>query len=64
MFDMNRVGNGSMAWYMDGCGEFQKDLYQGEGKRGRYPPAFLRHMGSGFHAKTGCRKIYTEEVFV
>jgi len=29
---------------MDGCGEFQKDLYQGEGKRGRYPPAFLSHI--------------------
>ena len=33
-----------MTWYMDGCGEFQKGLYQGEGKRGRHPPSFLRHI--------------------
>jgi len=56
-------GNGYMAWYMDGWGEFQKDLHQGEGKRGRYPPAILRHMGSRLHAETGCKKVYAGEVF-
>ena len=56
-------GNGSTAWYLDGWGEFQKDLYQAERKRGRHPPAFLRHMGSGRHAETGCRRVYTGEVF-
>jgi hypothetical protein len=34
----------------------QKDLYQREGEKERHPPAFLRHMGSGLHAETGCRK--------
>jgi hypothetical protein len=38
-------------------------LYQGEGKKGRHPPVFLQHMGSGLHAKTGCMKIYAEKVF-
>jgi len=35
----------------------------GEGKKGRHPPAFLRHMGSRLHAETGCRKVYAWEVF-
>jgi len=34
-----------------------EDLYQGEGEKGRHPPAFLRNMGSGLHAETGCRKV-------
>ena len=38
-------GNRSTTWYMDEE-IFQKDLYQGEWKRGRHPPAFLRQMGS------------------
>jgi len=58
----SKYGNGSTAWYKNGRGEFQKDLYQGEGKRGRHPPAFLRYMGSGLHAETGCRKVYAGEV--
>ena len=45
-------GNGSTAWHLDGWREFQKDMYQGEEKKGRHPPAFLRHMGSGLHAET------------
>ena len=51
---------GSTAWYMDRWGEFEKDLYQGAGEKGRHPPAFLRYMGSGLHAETGCRplKVY------
>ena len=48
---------------IDGWGEFQKDLYQGAGKKGRHPPALLQHMGSGLHAETGCRKVYAWEVF-
>jgi len=56
-------GNGSTAWYMDGWGEFQKELYQGEGKKGRHPPVFLRHMGFGLHAETGFRKVYAGEAF-
>jgi len=32
-------------------------------KKGRYPPAFLRCMGSGLHIETGCRKVYAGEVF-
>jgi len=47
---------------MDGGGGFQKDLYQGEGKKRRHPPAFLRYMGSRLHAETGCRKIYAWKV--
>ena len=46
----------------DEWGGFQKDLYQGEEKKGRHPPAFLRHMGSRLHAETGCRKVYVGEV--
>ena len=38
-------------------------MHQGEGKRGRYPPAILRHMGSRLHAETGCKKVYAGEVF-
>jgi len=34
-----------------------------EKKRGRHPPASRCYMGSGLHAKTGCRKVYAEEVF-
>ena len=41
---------------------FQTDLYQGEEKMGRHPPAFLRYMGSRLHAETGCRKVYAVEV--
>jgi len=41
-----------------------KDLYQGEEKKGRHPPAFLLYMGSRLHAETGCRKVYAEEVSV
>jgi len=48
---------------MDGGGGFQKDLYQGEEKKGRHPPAFLRYMGSRLHAETGCKKVYAGEVF-
>jgi len=47
---------------MDGWAEFEKDLYPGEGKRGRYPPAFVWHMRSGLHAETGCWKVYAGEV--
>jgi len=47
---------------MDGCGEFQKDLYPGKEKKGRHPPASLRYMGSRLHAETGCRKVYAGEV--
>jgi hypothetical protein len=39
------------------------DLYQGEGKGGWHPPAFLWHMGSRLHAVTGCRKVYAWIVF-
>ena len=39
------------------------NLYQGEGKRGKHSPAFLRHMGSGLHAETRCRKVYAGQVF-
>ena len=56
-------GNGSMALYMDGWREFQKDLCQGEGKKGRHPPAFVWHMGSRLHAGTGYRKVCAGEVF-
>jgi len=48
---------------MDGWGEFQKNLYQGEGKRGWHPPAFLQQMGSVLFAETGYRKVYAGEVF-
>jgi len=41
-------GNGSTAWYIDGWGRFQKDLYQGEEKKGRHPPASLRYMVADF----------------
>jgi len=37
-------------------------LYQGEEKKGRHPPAFLRYMGSRLHAETGCRKVYVGEL--
>ena len=37
---------------------FQKDLYQGEEKKGRHPTASLRYMGT----ETGCRKVYAGEV--
>jgi len=30
----------------------EKDLNQGEWKKGRHSPAFLRHMGSGLYAET------------
>jgi len=38
---------------------FKKDLYQGETKRGKHSPAFLRHMD----AETRCRKVYAGQVF-
>jgi len=41
----------------------QKDLYQGEEKKGRHPPAFLRHMGSRLHAEIGYRKFNAGKVF-
>jgi len=47
---------------MDGWGGFQKDLYQGEEKQGKHPPAFPWYMGSRLHAETGCRKVYAGEV--
>jgi len=40
----------------------KQDLYQGEEKKRRHPPAFLRYMGSRLHAETGCRKVYAGEV--
>jgi len=43
--------------------KFSKDLYQGEGKKERHPPASVRYMGSRLHAETGCRKVYAREVF-
>jgi len=43
--------------------QIQKDSYKGEGKQGRHPPAFLRHMGSWLHAETGCRKVCAWKVF-
>jgi len=55
-------GNCFTTWYMDGWREIQKDLYQGEGKKGRHPPAFLRHMGSGLHTETECRKDYDGKI--
>jgi len=55
-------GNGSTAWYMDGWGGFQEDLYQGEEQKGRHTPAFLRYMGSRLHAETGCKKVHVAEV--
>ena len=39
-----------------------RDLYQGEEREGRHPPAFPRYMGSRLHAETGCRKVYAGEV--
>jgi len=60
---LSEYGKGSTALYMDGYGEFQASLYQGEEKKGRHPPAFLRHMGSGLHTETGCRKVYDGEIF-
>jgi len=41
---------------------FKKDLYQGEEKKGRHPPAFLRYMAGRLHAETGCRKVDAWEV--
>jgi len=38
-------------------------VYQGEGKRGRHPPAFLRHIGIGLHTETTFRKVYAGKVF-
>jgi len=40
----------------------QKNLYQGDGKKRRHPPAFLRHMGSGLHTETECRKDYDGKI--
>jgi len=48
---------------MDGWEDFQIDLYQGEGRKGRHPPAFVWHMGNRLHAETKCRKVYAGEVF-
>jgi len=48
---------------MDGWREISKDLYQGEAKKGRHPPDSLRHVGSGLHAETGCRKVYASKLF-
>jgi len=48
---------------MDGWRGIKKDLYQGEGKKGRHPLASLRYMGSGLHAETGCRKVYAGAIF-
>ena len=56
------LGIGFTAWYMDGRGGFQKDVYQGEGKKGRHPTASLRYMGSRLHVETGWRKVYAGEV--
>jgi len=39
--------------------KIQKDSYQG--KRGE-KEAFIRRMGSGFHAETGCKKVYAGNV--
>ena len=36
---------------------FKKTCIKEKEKRARHPPAFLRHMGSGLHAETGCRKV-------
>jgi len=44
-------------------GEFKKDLYQGEEKKGRLAPAFIQYMGSIIHAEIGCREVYAGEVF-
>jgi len=43
--------------------KIQKDLCQGEGKKGRHPPAFPRHMGSGLHVETGCREFHAGIAF-
>ena len=40
----------------------KNNLYQGEEKKGRHPPAFLQYMDSRLHAETGCRKVYAGEV--
>jgi len=39
-----------------------KRLVSGRRKKGRFPPAFLRYMGSRLHAATGCREVYAGEV--
>ena len=58
----SEYGNSSTAWYLDGLEGFQKDLYQGEEKKGRHPPAFLWHMGNRLHSETECRKVHAGEV--
>ena len=42
---------------------FQKTCTIEKEKEGRHPPAFLRHIGSGHHIETGCRKVYDGKVF-
>ena len=43
---------------------FKKTCIKEEKKSaGIHQPAFTRHMGSGLHAETGCRKVYAGEVF-
>jgi hypothetical protein len=48
---------------MDACTEIQKHLYKEEEEKGRHPPAFLQHMGSGLHVEKGCRKLHAVKVF-
>jgi len=60
-YDLSMVTALQHGTWMDEEG-FQKDLYQGEEKKGRHPPASLRYMGSRLHAETGCRKVYVGEV--
>jgi len=32
-------------------------------KKKREAPTILRHMGSGLHAETGCKKVHAGDVF-
>ena len=50
---------------MDGRGGFQKDVYQGEGKKGGIQQPLYGTWVADFsrlHAETGCRKVYAGEV--
>jgi len=38
-------------------------LYQGEGTKRKHASTFPRHIGSGLHAETRCRKVYAGKVF-
>ena len=60
-YDPSMVTTLHYATWMDE--KIQKDLCQGEGKKGRHPPAFPRHMGSGLHAETGCREVHAGIAF-